>query len=398
MPPVLLENLGKQSQWRFFLDIALLITRAQRNPNSDEDSHVALNIYREAYELTKQWLPVVEDELRHHGLLDGSGGEAQAREQGDDGADGPSKRCLSDKKAFMALAKKAVLMGMKRAVGKEAKGDGQGSVWRTTVLKEMHGVIGMFMEDAEGEIERLERLLGGKDFGQNHSQTHLSRRCGASGDRDRDDDGKSEHEGHVHSADHRSVPSYAGGSTRSLELGSGAQAGEDGAESHVKGLSKANGHGHRQRDRDRSKGFSNNGSTKGFRTEKNIGVEHASHGEDSGRPSTAYNKGEYKHKSNREKRSVNDRNGERVPGLASPSRSYAQKPVKPHKSVAGTEQSPQNLSYSREPIQQMSYVPPPPLMGDNFLQPPAEPGSGPQLNRLQGDSAAKPGSTPYSKA
>ncbi|KAK4548030.1 hypothetical protein LTR36_010750 [Oleoguttula mirabilis] len=143
-----------EGQWRLFLKIARLIAMAQREPLLKEDSHVALEVYRDAIALTRQWLPVVERGLQDHGML-GSSGEPSTTPV--DAGMRPNDTIA--KKGFLSLLGRVAKTGF----GGSKKGeehDGSGK-WTGVLTKELHEVVVMFVEDAEREIRRLERLLEG---------------------------------------------------------------------------------------------------------------------------------------------------------------------------------------------------------------------------------------------
>lgn len=144
----------KEGTVHLLLKIATLAAKAQRNPKLKKDGDVALHIYHEALSLTRQWLPVVEEELRVHSMLDGR--NSGVRHNGD--------RALrtNRRSGFLGLAvklgKSAIGVGVKSKNGGE-----RNSSWRLMLMKKMHGVIQRFVEDAEGEVERLERLVERKE-------------------------------------------------------------------------------------------------------------------------------------------------------------------------------------------------------------------------------------------
>ncbi|KAK5120246.1 hypothetical protein LTR85_006452 [Meristemomyces frigidus] len=190
---------SKQSQWRLFLKFARLIANAQQDPQFNGESPVALEIYREALALTRQGLPVVEQKLQYHGLLPHSDGPSASAGRS---SDGNGMKSVGGKKGLLSLVGKVAKMGFGGA--KKGKGGDGGGKWRAVLTKEMHEVIVMFLEDAEKEVEKLERLLEGKGGRSGH------RRAGRE-ENEVGDDGDGGR--HVHFGDDRSVWSYGSGSS-----------------------------------------------------------------------------------------------------------------------------------------------------------------------------------------
>lgn len=150
---------ANEGHWRVYLKIITLIGKAQRASHSKAE---ILDVYREALALTREWVPVVEAELRGHGLLggdDGGGGMGESRVLAAN-MNGIGLRSLVAK-----VVKKGVL-----GLGKNG-----GGKWKAGLTKELHGTVVMFVEEAEREIERLERRFGrggGRERGQAAAREH----------------------------------------------------------------------------------------------------------------------------------------------------------------------------------------------------------------------------------
>lgn len=127
------------------LNIALLIFKAWRSTKLREDGPEALQIYREARDITLPWLEDAENELQRHGLLGNSIRKSDRRQSS------PSKGSTSGTPSAA------------NSVGASPRDYQQRrSSRRLGMLKQVHAVIRSALKDAEDEIGRLEHLVEGR--------------------------------------------------------------------------------------------------------------------------------------------------------------------------------------------------------------------------------------------